>query len=102
MYSFPRSLLLVFEHCGQSADMRLNLDRELIAVAQKLLGVFAHTHTSRSSGKDDGASGQSGALRAEAHELGDAEDEVVDARILHDIAVLAAFDVKLAWVGDQL
>lgn len=95
-------LLLVLENSGESANVRLNFDRELIAITQELLGVFANTNTSRSTGQNDGASRQSRTLRAEADESGDVEDEVVDTAVLHDLTVLAALDVQLTRVRDQL
>lgn len=70
------ALFLVFENSGQRTNVRLHLYGKLVAIAQKLLGVLAHTDTCRCSGEDDGAGGQSSALGAKADESGDVEDEI--------------------------
>ena len=43
---------------------------------QQLLGVPRKTHTSRSTSNDNGTLGQRGALRQEADDFSDREDEV--------------------------
>lgn len=101
--------------------MGLHLDGELIAIAQKLLGVLANTDASGSAGEDDGASGQSGALRAEADEFGNVEDEIaashplvqpplnlvnrkhsLNTTILHDLAILKTTNMQLARIRNEL
>lgn len=56
--------------------MRQDLDGELVALSEGLLGRPTQTNTSRSSRDNDSSRREGGALRQEADQLGDAEDQV--------------------------
>ena len=56
--------------------MRQDLHRESVAVLESDLGVLADAHARGGARDDDGAGLQRGALREEADQLGDIEDEV--------------------------
>lgn len=56
--------------------MRLQLDGELVAVFEELLGVLGGANTGGSTGEDDSTGRQGGALGQEADELGHVEDQV--------------------------
>lgn len=60
----------------ESTNVRKQLNGELIASLNKLLGVLGSANTRRCAGQDDSTSGQSSALGKEADQLGDAEDKV--------------------------
>lgn len=60
----------------QGTHVRQQLNGELIASLDELLGVLGGADSGGSTGKDDGTSGQSGALGEEADELGDVENQV--------------------------
>jgi hypothetical protein len=60
----------------QSANVRQQLDGKVVASLDELLGVLGGADAGRSTGQDNGTSGQSGALGKEADELGDVEDQV--------------------------
>ena len=56
--------------------MGLDLDDKLVAVVQQLLGLVGEADACGGARDDDGALGQGGALREEADDLLDREDEV--------------------------
>lgn len=69
---------LVLNLIDESADVRKELDGELIAGLDELLGVLGSANTGRGTGQNDGTGGQSGALGEEADKLGNSEDQVTD------------------------
>lgn len=60
----------------ERADVGQELDRELVAALDELLGFLGRSHTGRGTSQDDCARRQGRALREEADQLGHAEDEV--------------------------
>lgn len=60
----------------QSANVRQQLDGKVVTSLDELLGVLGGADTGRSTSQDNGTGGQSGALRQEADQLGDVEDQV--------------------------
>lgn len=55
--------------------MRKQLNREVIASLDELLGILGRAHARRSSGQDDRASRQSSTLREKADKLRNIEDQ---------------------------
>lgn len=53
-----------------------NLDGKLVADFEKLLRVLCRPDTGRGAGQNDGTGGQGSALREEADQLGNVEDEI--------------------------
>jgi hypothetical protein len=113
----------VLDLVDEGADMGKQLDSELIASLDKLLGSLGCANSGRGTGQDNCAGGQGGALGEEADQLRHAEDQVTEGSdisvdlvnfdirphmeslregtVLHDAAALEATDLKLASVGDE-
>lgn len=68
--------LLVLDLVDEGTNVRQQLDGEFVTSLDELLGVLGGADTGRGTSQDDGTSGESGALRKEADELGNVEDEV--------------------------
>lgn len=60
--------------------MRQDLNMKLVSSVKSLLRCPSHTHSCRGSRNNDGASGQSGALRKEGNELGNPKYQVTAIR----------------------
>ena len=103
--------------------MGLQLDGELVAMLEELLGVLGGANTGGSTGENDSSRRQGGALGQEADELGHVEDQITvrncwsafilvrimessirrDIRqgaVLKDLSVLRSANVELAGIRD--
>lgn len=69
-------LFLVLVDRSHGTNVRQNLNSELIAISEELLGILADTYACWCTCKDNGSGQQSGALRQEADDLWYAEDEI--------------------------
>ena len=67
---------LVLNLVDESSNVRKELDGELVAGFDELLGVLGSADAGRGTGQNYSTGGQSGALGEEADELGDGEDQV--------------------------
>jgi hypothetical protein len=68
--------LLVLNLVDEGSNVRKQLDGKLIASFDELLGVLGCANARRGTGQNDSTGGQSSALRKEAYQLGDTEDEI--------------------------
>jgi hypothetical protein len=73
---------LVLNLIDESSDVRKELDGELVAGLNELLGFFGGSDTRRSTCQNNGTGGQGGALREEADKLGNSEDQVAKKIVL--------------------
>jgi hypothetical protein len=68
--------LLVLNLVDEGADMRKQLNSELVTRLDEVLRSLSCADSGRGAGQDNCASGQGGTLGKEADQLGNAEDQV--------------------------